>query len=186
MAKQKNNIIMRSTRGMVGKQIVFKRRAGKAYVAAPPEVNENRKATNGQLVVQSRFRKSTEYAKLAIGSPDLKKAYQKAAKRGQSAYNVAFLDAFNAPEILGIIAQGYAGVPGNLVVVNAKDDFMVNSVKVSIYSSTGELIEEGPASADGISWSYTVTESNPEVPGTRIKATAFDIPENEGSLEVTL
>jgi hypothetical protein len=29
MARQKNNLIMRSTRGMVGKQIVFKRRAGK-------------------------------------------------------------------------------------------------------------------------------------------------------------
>jgi hypothetical protein len=38
MAKQGNNIIMRNTRGMVGKQIVFKRRAGRSYVAAPPEV----------------------------------------------------------------------------------------------------------------------------------------------------
>ena len=39
MARQKNNIIMRSTRGMVGEQIVFKRRAGKGYVSAAPEIN---------------------------------------------------------------------------------------------------------------------------------------------------
>ena len=39
MARQKNNIIMRSTRGMVGGQIVFKRRAGKGYVSAAPEIN---------------------------------------------------------------------------------------------------------------------------------------------------
>ena len=50
MALQKNNIVMRSTRGMVGKQIVFKVRAGKPYVAAPPEVNENRVATPAQLI----------------------------------------------------------------------------------------------------------------------------------------
>ena len=34
MAKQKNNIIMRNTRGMVGGQIVFKRRGGSGYVSA--------------------------------------------------------------------------------------------------------------------------------------------------------
>lgn len=58
MARQKNNIIMRSTRGMVGGQIVFKSRAGKPYVAAAPEVNENRQPTANQLLAQERFRKS--------------------------------------------------------------------------------------------------------------------------------
>ena len=56
MAKQGNNLIMRNTRGMVGKQIVFKRRAGRSYVAAPPEVNEDRKPTAKQLV----FSKSSQ------------------------------------------------------------------------------------------------------------------------------
>ena len=188
MAKQKNNIIMRNTRGMVGKQIVFKRRGGRSYVAAPPEVNENRKATDKQLAVQQKFRSSIAYAKAALANADTKEAYEKAASRGQSAFNVAFKDAFSAPEVLGIIAGGYQGAAGNVIVVHATDNFKVNAVKVAICNSENELIEEGAATAntDGLSWSYTVQQSNPDVTGTKIKASAFDIPENEGSLEVTL
>ena len=140
MARQKNNIIMRSTHGMFGKQIVFKRRAGRSYVAAPPEVNENRKATLKQLAVQQRFKTSIAYAKAALTSIELKEAYDKVALRGQSAFNVAFKDAFNAPEIVGIVAEGYQGVAGNVIVVHAKDDFKVNAVKVSIRNSADELI----------------------------------------------
>ena len=188
MAKQGNNIIMRNTRGMVGKQIVFKRRAGRSYVAAPPEVNGNRKATPKQLAVQQRFRTSIAYAKAALTSIELKEAYDKVALRGQSAFNVAFQDAYYAPIVLGIITQTYTGVAGNVIVVHATDNFKVNTVKVSIYNANEELIEEGPAvaNADGFSWSYTVTQANANVPGTKIKATAFDIPENEGILEVTV
>ena len=73
-------------------------------------------------------------------------------------------------------------------MVHATDDFKVNVVKVAIRNSADELIEEGAATAnaDGLSWSYVVQLPNPDVTGTKIKATAFDIPENEGSLEVTL
>ena len=188
MAKQGNNLIMRNTRGMVGKQIVFKRRAGRSYVAAPPEVNGNRKATPKQLAVQQRFRTCITYAKAALTSIELKEAYDKVASRGQSAFNVAFRDAFNAPEIVGIVAEGYQGVTGNVIVVHATDDFKVNAVKVAIRNSADELIEEGAATAnaDGLSWSYVVQQQNPDVTGTKIRATAFDIPENEGSKEVTL
>jgi len=151
MAKQRNNIIMRSTRGMFGKQIVFKRRAGRSYVAAPPEVNENRKATLKQLAVQQRFKTSIAYAKAALTSIELKEAYDKVALRGQSAFNVAFKDAFNAPEIVGIVAEGYQGVAGNVIVVHAKDDFKVNAVKVSIPNSADELISTLVFSCSG-SW----------------------------------
>ena len=48
---------MRSTRGMVGGQIIFKRRTGLGYVSAAPEVNENRQPTDKQLAVQERFKK---------------------------------------------------------------------------------------------------------------------------------
>ena len=188
MAKQKNNIIMRSTRGMVGKQIVFKRRAGKGYVAAPPEVNENRQPTPTQAVVQQRFREAIAYASAAIKSPELKEAYLEKAKRNQSAHNVAFQDAFLKPEVTGIITQAYLGQVGNIIVVHATDDFKVNAVKVSIHNSANELVEEGAAveNADGLSWSYTATQANPNVDGAVITATAIDIPENEGSLSVTL
>ncbi|HJU45874.1 MAG TPA: hypothetical protein VJ647_03775, partial [Chitinophagaceae bacterium] len=49
-------------------------------------------------------------------------------KRGRSAHNVALQDAFNAPEILGIIRQGYQGRIGDIIVVQALDDFRVTGV----------------------------------------------------------
>lgn len=188
MAKQRNNMVMRSTQGMVGGQIVFKRRAGRGYVSAPPEVNENRKPTNNQEAAQSKFKRSIQYAAIAVKSPELKTAYQKVALRGQSAQNVAFKDAYFGPVILGLLTQGYTGGIGNIIVVHAQDNFKVNNVTVSIRNSNDELIEAGAASMneDGISWTYTTTQANPNLSGTKIKASAFDIPENEGTLEAIL
>lgn len=187
MAKQKNNIIMRSTRGMVGGQIVFKRRAGKGYVSAAPEVNENREPTTAQKAVQDKFKSSIAYAKTAILDLALKMAYKLKAARNQSAFNMAFLDAQNAPKVESLITDGYTGAIGSVIVARASDNFKVNSVKISIRSSNDELIEEGPATAQPAGlWLYTSTASNLNLSGTKIKATAFDIPENEGSLEVTL
>ena len=187
MAKQKNNIIMRSTRGMVGGQIVFKRRAGKGYVAAAPEVNENRKPTVGQQAVQEKFKRCLDYAKLAITEPLIKEAYKAKALRHQSAFNVAFLDAQFAPEVIAVIADGYNGAVGNTIVVRATDNFKVDSVKVAIKNAADEIIEEGPAVlSTGDLWVYTTTHANPVIPGTKIKASAFDMPENEGFREITL
>lgn len=187
MAKQKNNIIMRSTRGMVGGQIVFKRRAGKGYVSAAPEVNENRQPTAAQKAVQDKFKASIVYAKNAIMQLAVKMAYQLKAARHQSAFNVAFLDAQNAPKIESLLTSGYTGAIGSIIIARASDDFKVSSLKISIRNSNNELIEEGPAIAEpGDLWSYTATANNLTLSGTKIKATAYDIPENEGSLEVTL
>jgi hypothetical protein len=77
---------------------------------------------------------------------------------------------------------------GDVIVVHAMDDFKVNAVRIAIHNADGELIEEGAAVEDagGLSWSYAVTQANANVAGSKITATAIDIPENEGSLEVTL
>jgi hypothetical protein len=90
--------------------------------------------------------------------------------------------------VQGIVTDGYLGRVGDVIVVHAQDDFKVNAVRISIRSAADELIEEGAAAenADGLSWSYTVTQGNANVVGSKITATAIDIPENEGSLEVTL
>jgi hypothetical protein len=185
MARQKNNLIMRSTRGMVGGQIVFKRRAGVGYVSAAPEVNENRKPTERQLAVQEKFKKSTAWAQQAMKNAELKAAYKAAALRNQSSYNVAFQDAAYAPVVTGLIIGGYTGVIGNIIVVNATDDFKVNNVKVEIYAPDGELIEEGAAvkNEDEFSWTYTVTKANANYADSVIRALATDIPGNTGIFE---
>src|SRR5688572_3423223 len=187
MAKQTHNMIMHNTQGMIGKQIVFKKRAGKRYVSAPPEVNANRKPTENQLVAQANFKRSITYAASAVKLAPLRKAYKAVAGRGQSAQNVAFQDAYYGPEVTGIVSQGYTGSIGNVIVVSASDNFKVKEVKVAIHNPANELIEEGQAASntDGI-WYYLATHPNPDVTGCKIKATAVDIPGNEGSLEVVV
>jgi hypothetical protein len=188
MARQSNNHVMKGTRGMIGKQIVFKIRKGKQFVAAPPTVKENHKPTPHQLAAQDRFKFASEYANEAIKDVDLKAGYQKVASKRQSAQNMAFKDAYNPPEILNIITQGYTGAAGNLIIVHAVDDFKVTSVNVSILNKSGEIIESGNAVSDkhGVVWVYTVTVSNSNIKGCKIVATACDLPGNEDVLESSL
>ena len=188
MARQKKNIVMRNTRGMIGKQIVFKNRNGTRYVAAPPNTDENRKPTKNQLARQDRFRNATQYANEAIQDPDIKLAYQKVANRKQSAQNMAFRDAYYPPEILSIVTQGYYGLAGNIIVVNAVDDFKVKSVDVSVVNENNEVVEKGSAiqNHDGKLWIYTCVSANPNIKNCRIAAYAYDIPGNETVKEVSL
>jgi hypothetical protein len=189
MARQKGNSVMHNTRGIFNKQVVFKERAGRVYVAGPPNTKENRKPTAAQQLVQDRFKAASAYAKAVMGDAELKAAYANVANKRQTAYNIAFKDAYNAPKVTAIFANGYRGGVGDSIIIQAKDDFKVNEVKVSIFNANHELIEEGKASEmSGVkrSWNYTVTQANSTLSGTKLKATAYDIPENEGSLEVTL
>lgn len=187
MARQKHNAVMYNTRGMFAKQVVFKERGGRVYVSGPPNTKDNRVPTDPQLVIQNRFKEATGYAKAVMEQPDLKAAYKKAANPRQTAYNMAFKDAFTPPTVTRIFVDGYKGEIGGTIIVQAKDDFRVNNVKISIFNSADELIEEGSCEiVDHKSWRYTVTQANASLPGTKIKASAFDIPENEGSLVVML
>jgi hypothetical protein len=187
MARQKGNSVMFNTRGMFNKQVVFKERGGRVYVSGPPNTKDNRVPTNPQKVIQDRFKIATLYAKAVMEEPDLKAAYKMAANPRQTAYNLAFKDAFIAPVVTQIFADAYKGDVDGTIIVQAMDDFKVNNVKVSIFNSAGELIEEGPCEkVDFRSWRYTATQANGSLRGTNIKASAYDIPENEGTLEMIL
>lgn len=187
MAKQSNNSVMASTRGMFNKQVVFKNRGGQSYVSGPPKKRGNKKSTASQLDTQESFKRAARYGRLVMEVPELKAAYKKVATPLQSAYNIAFRDAFNPPIVERVLTVGYKGLVGDVIVIDAFDDFKINNVRVEIFSAAGELIEDGACEVDFKgSWRYTVTRANTPIVGTKIKATAFDIPENEGFLEVIL
>ena len=186
MAKIKGNLIMMNVSGMLGKQIVVKNRAGKQYLSAPPTIDENRPLTPNKAAWREKFKDFAAYGKYTGTIPDLKAAYKAAAKPGQTAYNVAFKDARYPPEVTGLSTQGYSGNPGDKIFVHAKDDFKVTAVKISIYSASGELIEEGNAVDDGVLWMYAVANANNIVKGSKIVATAYDLPGNEGVKEIVL
>ena len=186
MAKIKGNIIMMNLSGMLGKQIIIKHRNGKPYACAPPTIDENRPLTPNKKAWREKFRLLAAYAKAATRDPQKKAAYLAAAKPGQTAYNVAFMAARYAPVVTALSVQGYAGKRNDKIFVQATDDFKVCSVKVAIYSTTGELIEEGDASPDDVIWMYKTTRLNKNVIGTKIIAKAYDLPGNEGAMEKVL
>jgi hypothetical protein len=185
MAKLDGNLVMLDTRGKFGGQIVFKRRAGKMYVSAPPQIDADRVPTPGQQVARNKFKRCIAYAKAAAQDTALRAGYLARAGYGQTAYNIALKDAYNAPEVMSMITLGYRGRAGDILVIQAKDDFKVVAVKVQVYGSSGEMIEEGTAfeNGDGLNWVYVAKEMNANVPGSKIIATAFDLPGNEGCLE---
>jgi hypothetical protein len=94
MANQQNNSVMYGTRGLFNKQVVFKERMGKKYVAGPPTKNSSRVPTDLQKEHHENFRRCSRYAKKLLTNASLKAIYQAGVKPGQTAINAAFQDAF--------------------------------------------------------------------------------------------
>ncbi|KIC92288.1 hypothetical protein [Flavihumibacter sp. ZG627] len=175
-----NNPIMSGMRGRVG-NLVFKRRGNKTIVCAAPKTkSKNRKPTIQESIRQDAFYKAAKYAGWAMQNPDLKELYATKARKGRTAGNVAFRDAYLPPEINEINASGYLGKAGDMIRIEAIDDFKVISVKVSIHLANGQLLEEGNAVED-ISfcyWIYFISIPNNSLRGTTIQVSAEDLAGN--------
>ena len=187
MAISKDNIVTKGISGTIARMLTFRQRAGKTIVAklrrATP-VSNSKKST----AVRTKFKSSIEYATKAILDPATKANYLAAALPGQSAFNVAVADAFNAPEITKIDTSAYHGAVGDSITVRATDDFKVTGVSVSIHNAAGDLLEQGAAvvQANTIDWLYKATVANAAIAGSKITAVATDLPGNNTSLDATL
>ena len=187
MAKAIDNVVIRGFSGSVGKQITFYQRAGKTIIgkarrksSVPP--------SEKSIAVRTRFSASIGYAKIAMKDPATKSLYKAVAAPDQSAFNLAFRDAFLAPRVDSIDASNYHGQAGERITIQATDDFKVTGVTVSISDPSGKLVEEGPASVDpnGANWIYQSTQNLASIPGSKITALAKDLPGNSGSFEIML
>ena len=189
MARIDNNQLVQGARGNLGKKYVYKRRGDNTHIAVMPKINRKRKPTDGQVRVRDLFSDASAYAKGAINSPLLKKLYQKKVQPGTIAYNIAFRDYLKAPVVKSIDTKRYSGARGSVIMVKARDDFRVVAVRLGIYNTEGVLIEEGDAILNPVErskWIYAATIDNASVKGCTIKAIAFDLPGNKGSLEVMI
>lgn len=177
---------MQGTTGMIGNQIVYKVRNGVPYSCNRPTTKDNRKPTPNQKKNQKRLDDCSKYGAEAIKIEEVKKAYAAVATPTQSAYNVAWKDAWYPPQVVSIVTNSYKGQPGDILFVHATDNFKVVSVKVFIYSDK-VLIESGEAvnTGDSLMCLYTATKAV-DVNGLRIVARAYDRPLNEGVMEVVV
>jgi len=147
------------------------------------------KLSENQQGAQRRFIKAVAYAKWQMDKPEMKALYETGInKKKLSAYTVALTDALKAPEVDLIETINYYGAVGDTIVISAIDDFKVHRVLVKIIDSDGNRIECGEAVQHGFRsalWTYTATVENFCLDRTRIVATAFDYPGNEGTLETS-
>jgi hypothetical protein len=187
MARSNNNIITHGMSGMIGDMLVFRHRAGKTIVSAKPK-HSNAPATVQQQAVRDQFQQAVIYGKSVTADPTAKAAYAAQAAEGQSAYNIAVADFFNAPDISEVDVSAYTGSIGSTIRIKATDDFAVAGVHVKIENPDNSLVEEGDAAADtdGLHWVYTATTANTSLAGDKITITAKDTPKHETTETRTL
>jgi hypothetical protein len=189
MANVNENLLVRGARGNVGKQFVYRKHGDNTTIVRMPSVNKDAVPTAKQAQNRELFAEAAVYAQGVMSSADLKKEYDKKATPGRTAFNIAFRDYLKPPVVKKIDVSNYKGTVGSVIVINAKDDFRVALVKVSIHSSSGVLVEEGSAILDPVKrslWNYTATQNNATPTGSVISATATDLPGNTSSLEITV
>jgi hypothetical protein len=189
MAHSNNGVIAGKLNGTLGKEIVFRDWAGKTVVAKAPK-KRNGAPTPPQAKTQGRFLIASRYAKAVLNDTDKTRAtaYKNALRVRQNVYSRALEDFMTPPVVQSIEARKYKGIVGDKIVARATDDFRVVSVRMEIYSANGTLLEAGDAVMDsyGLDWTYTATQANNLLAGTKIRAIATDVPNNEGMLEITL
>ena len=183
MAESKNNYIMFGMSGKLGKLLVFRQRGGKTFATAVP--TRTSAFTEEQLEIQSKFKEAATWARGILKNAENRKFYSSLATGGQSAFNMAIADWFTDPEIKEIDIMDYTGAIGSVIKIQVTDFIKVQTVKVSITTANGTLLEEGSAVFDANSqqWMYAAVQNNATPAGSIIKATAADKPGNSHSLE---
>jgi hypothetical protein len=166
MASSNNSVITGKFRGTLGKELVFREWEGKTVVAKAPKRRQGG-GTPGQEETKENFLLASRYANL---------------------YSRAMEDFLSPPVVKIVDTSNYTGVTGSQIQIRAVDDFRVTGLQVEIHSANGTLLEKGNAVqlTNGLDWTYTATQANNPLTGSKIKATATDVPGNKGILEVTL
>ena len=188
MTKVKNNALLKGISGKLGETHVYKKVRGKMYMVNMPEtgkpLSEDRKA------FISKFSKAAAYAKAQMKDDDAKAMYQTGiTAKKHNPYIVAVSDSLTKPKVNEIKTTDYEGAVGDVITIDATDDFKVTRVRVIILESDGNKLERGEAIQDPKNthiWKYTATVANPSVEGSTISVTAFDTPDNETTLERVL
>jgi hypothetical protein len=189
MPKIGNNPIMQGLSGMLGDVVVYRQQRGVMVMSNRPKKRDE--PTDHQKVQSSKFKRAAAYANGQMDIPEAKAEYDERIdnKKFLSGYSVAVADYLKGPEITLVDTSGYTGQAGDLILVDATDNFKVTSVNVEIRSAADALIEQGAAVQDPLnelSWNFTATQANAQLAGTKIIVKAKDKPNNITTKDMVL
>lgn len=163
---------------------VYRKFGDRVIIARRPTITGS--PTPAQLVVRDRFKAAAAYAGAVLADPVLQPRYAAAARaRGISLFAFALGDFLRPPVVQAIDASGYHGVAGDLIKVEASDDFEVVAVGLVIRDASDAVLEQGPAALVEGRWTYTARAVVGRGESVTIEATATDRPGHTGAKIVT-
>jgi len=187
MSKSRENVITKTYSGKFGNQVVFRNRYGQSIMAKPPKKQQG-EPTEAQKEIRKNFLKASEWARSILTDPVLGPVYKAKAGNGKSAYVLAMTDFLLPPVIDTIDASEYRGNIGDMIMVDASDNFHVAEVSLNIADPQGEVIEEGICQKDQhhAYWVFIATETVASTTGLILTARVKDNPGHTGEAMLTL
>ena len=157
--------------------MVFRLRAGQTVVAPRPQ-RTSRAGTPAQLAVRARFSRAAAFGRSVAADPALRALYAPGPGAEGNSYLAALTDALRAPVIDALETTAFRGAIGDPIVIRARDDHAVTTVRVVVKDAAGVVLEQGPASAADGAWRYAMTRSVATGSTVTVEATATDRPGN--------
>jgi len=177
MKTEKNNLFYGYT-GKIGDTGLYQRVVnGRVIIQRCPNRKKIKKFQDWPEQVQ-RFSTATKYASAILKNPEIKALYEKVAEGFNSATSMAVKDYLKPAVIERVVTTGYLGRVGYCIVIRIDNIVPVKSVKVTVESPQGEMIESGQAQMQpsGNLWHYITTKPNPHHKGSLIRIVSRDLP----------
>lgn len=132
-----------------------------------------------QSIIQGRYNTPAGYARAAVKIFGLYQLYKLGQGTEKNVYRRALADAEAPPEITSVELYYNRGI-GERYIITAIDDFMVTSVYVKVYNSSGDLVESGPAAIKGdeLKWEYETSANHGTWTGGTVVVFARDFAGN--------
>ena len=177
MAKSNLTGVWKDLHGRVG-GVVFRRgpRGLQVYDRPGPR-DPTRSYSPAEQRHRGRFKAAMDYGHAVLADPVRRPFYEAVARaRKTPVFAVLIGDFLNGPEVRVIDLSAYQGHIGDVITVQATDNVEVVSVTVVIRSSSGVVLEQGPATKRDTRWVYHATTAVPPGETPPIEATAVDHP----------
>ena len=141
--------------------------------------------TAAQQQVRDQFRAASAYAKRMLADLVVAPRYAvAAAAKGMKPRPFMIADFFNEPVVQMIDVSGYHGPAGQLIKVQAYDDFEVTGVNIAVLDGGNAVIFEGAAVLVNGLWQFAAPSNIALGEVVTIRATATDLPGHTGTLSL--